>query len=212
MLPNSCKKADDTSTTVTDQDGNVYKTVTIGTQVWMAENLKTTKYLNGDPIETTTSATSDISGENTPKYQWVSSGFENNVGTYGRLYTWFVVTDSRKVCPTGFHLPNDVEWATLVTYLGGETVAGGKLKETGTTHWLSLNVGATNETGFTALPSGCRYLDGSFAGVGSYSGWWSITEDDETYALPQFVLYNYGKVFRESFNKKAGISVRCLKD
>ena len=105
--------------TVTDIDGNVYQTVTIGTQVWMKENLKVTKYCNGDVIGTTTPASLDISGEDTPKYQWAPNGDESNVAVYGRLYTWHAVTDSRNVCPTGWHLPDDAEWATLTTFLGG---------------------------------------------------------------------------------------------
>jgi len=146
----NCQKDDDN--TVTDVDGNVYHTVEIGTQVWMVENLKTTKYRNGDLIGTTTPATLDISSEATPKYQWAFEGNESNVNTYGRLYTWWAVTDIRGVCPTGWHVPTEDDWITLTTYLGGEDVAGGKLKEAGTTHWWAPNEGATNSSGFTALP------------------------------------------------------------
>src|SRR4029078_12512714 len=148
ILVISCKKDNETPATVTDIDGNVYHTVTIGTQVWMVENLKTTKYRNGDLIGTTIPATLDISSESTPKYQWAYKGEESNVATYGRLYTWYAVADSRNVCPTGWHVPSDAEWTTLTTYLGGESVAGGKLKENGTVHWESPNTGATNESGF----------------------------------------------------------------
>ena len=102
---------------VKDIDGNVYRTITIGTQVWMAENLKTTKYRNGDLIGTTTPATLVIEGESTPKYQWAYDGNESNVATYGRLYTWYVATDSRNVCPIGWHVPTDAEWTTLTDYL-----------------------------------------------------------------------------------------------
>ena len=126
-----------TTATVTDIDGNVYNTVTIGTQVWMKENLKVTKYRNGDAIGITTPATLDIWGETSPRYQWAYDGNESNVATYGRLYTWYAVTDSRGVCPTGWHVPTDSEWTTLTDYLGGESVAGGKMKEAGTTHWNS---------------------------------------------------------------------------
>ena len=112
----------------------VYTTVTIGTQVWMAENLKTTKYSNGDSIGTTSPATLDISIESAPKYQWAYDGNESNVTTHGRLYTWYTVTDSRNVCPIGWHLPTDAEWSTLTTYLGGEGVAANKkLSDTGRT-------------------------------------------------------------------------------
>src|SRR5688500_14669040 len=132
ILVSSCKKDNETPATVTDIEGNVYHTVTIGTQVWMAENLKTTKYRNGDLIGTTIPATLDISSESAPKYQWAYNGEESIVATYGRLYTWYAVTDSRNVCPTGWHVPSDAEWTTLTTYLGGESVAGDKLKENGT--------------------------------------------------------------------------------
>jgi len=213
ILTNSCKKADETLTTVTDKDGNVYKTVTIGTQVWMAENLKTTKYRNGDLIGTTTPATKDISGENTPKYQWAYNGNETNVATYGRLYTWYAVTDSRNVCPTGWHLPTDIELTTLTTFLGGESIAGGKLKETGTTHWESPNTGATNESGFTALPGGYRIdYDIVFYDIGFYGYWWSSTEysSENAYYLG---LGNVGSdVDSNSEDKLSGFSVRCLRD
>ena len=165
ILANSCKKEDED---ITDVDGNVYTAVSIGTQVWMVENLKTTKYSNGDLIGTTTPATFDISAEAAPKYQWAYAGFEDNVFRYGRLYTWWAVTDIRGVCPTGWHVPTEDDWTALTTYLGGEDVAGGKLKEAGTTHWWAPNEGATNSSGFTALPGGDRYDNGSFDGFGGY--------------------------------------------
>ena len=211
ILPNSCKKAGETSTAVTDKDGNVYKTVTIGSQVWMAENLKTTKYLNGDSIGTTIPATLGINGESTPKYQWAYGGNESNVATYGRLYTWYAVTDSRNVCPTGWHVPTNVELTTLTTYLGGDSIAGIKLKETGSTHWISPNTGATNESGFTALPGGYRGYEGSsyFTGYAGY--WWSATESDATNAWYHGLYYNGIYEHNLSNSKKVGFSVRCIK-
>ena len=101
---------------VKDIDGNIYRTITIGTQVWMAENLKTTRYRNGDLIGTTTPATLVIEGESAPKYQWAYDGNESNVATYGRLYTWYVATDSRNVCPIGWHVPTDAEWTVLTEF------------------------------------------------------------------------------------------------
>jgi uncharacterized protein (TIGR02145 family) len=200
----SCKKIDQiapinfnksiTYGSMTDHDGNTYKTVIIGTQIWMAENLKTTKYNNGELIGTTTPATTDISDEPTPKYQWAYDGNEGNVATYGRLYTWYAVNDSRNVCPTGWHVPSDPEWTTLTTYLGGESVAGSKLKETGTTHWQSPNTGATNETGFTALPGSLRYQDGMFDFIGGYGYWWSSTEHDPPTAWERYIYYNFTSV------------------
>jgi uncharacterized protein (TIGR02145 family) len=166
----SCKKEEED---ITDVDGNVYTSVTIGTQVLMVENLKTTRYRNGDLIGTTTPATKDIHAEANPKYQWAYDGNESNVVTYGRLYTWDAVTDSRNLCPTGWHVPSDAEWTTL-TYLGGESAAGGKLKEAGTAHWLAPNTGATNESGFTALPGGIRDTDGDFAAIGWFCAFWSL--------------------------------------
>ena len=157
VISNSCKKDNPTQSViklsaVTDVDGNIYGKVIIGTQIWLTENLKTTKYRNGDLIGTTTPAELNIYDEVTPKYQWAYNGNEDKVATYGRLYTWYVITDTRNICPTGWHVPSDAEWLTLENYLGGYAIAGGKLKEIGTTHWVTPNYMATNETGFTALP------------------------------------------------------------
>jgi uncharacterized protein (TIGR02145 family) len=199
--------------TVSDIEGNIYKTIQIFSQIWMAENLKVTKYQNGDLIGTTTRyADYDISNEISPKYQWAYYGDESNVNTYGRSYTWFAVTDRRNVCPTGWHVPTLIEWTTLTTYLGGYGVAEDKLKETGTTNWLAPNKGATNSSGFTALPSGFRSSNGAFNLVGQIGGWWSSTESSTTYAYYPYILYDYGIVFRSDTNKKTGFSVRCLKD
>lgn len=194
-------------------DGNVYNTVTIGTQGWMKENLKVTKYRNGDAIPTTTPATLDISGETSPKYQWAYNGDNNNAATYGLLYTWYAITDSRGVCPTSWHVPADSEWTTLTGYLGGGTVAGGKMKEAGTTHWNSPNTGADNSSGFTALPGGYRFSNGTFVSIGGSGSWWSATESGERGAWDRGLLYNHGGVFRSSyFNKGDGVSVRCVRD
>ena len=196
----------------TDGDGNNYPVVQIGEQTWMAENLKTTKYLNGDLIGTTTPASANISGETTPKYQWAYNGNEANVTTYGRLYTWYAITDNRNVCPTGWHLPNDAEWTALTTSLG-EDVAGGKLKETGLDHWDSPNTGATNETGFTALPGGIKDLDGTFYGLGDEIGyWWSSSESAASFAWGRSIYYNLSLIDRYEYNESYGFSVRCVKD
>jgi uncharacterized protein (TIGR02145 family) len=212
ILSNSCKKSsDDTTPSVIDKDGNVYKTVTIGTQVWMAENLKTTKYVNGDLIGTTPVPTTDISAESTPKYQWPSSGNENDVATYGRLYTWYAVTDTRNICPDGWHVPVNVEFTTLMTYLGGDTIAGSKLKETGTTHWASPNTRATNVTGFTALPGGYRGYEGTYNFM-SYTGYfWTATEYDPNNGWFRGLYYNGAYDHNLSNSKQAGFSVRCIK-
>jgi uncharacterized protein (TIGR02145 family) len=199
-----------------DVDGNIYTTVKIGTQTWMKENLKTTKYRNGDPIGTTTPATldiSDISAETAPKYQWASVGNESNISTYGRLYTWYAATDSRSICPTGWHLPTDSEWTTLTTFLGGSSVAGGKLKETGIAHWLSPNTGAINSSGFTALPSGFRSTNGEFYNTGGYGRWWSSTETNTPNAWTRDMGFDTNVAATYLYyNKASGCSVRCIRD
>jgi uncharacterized protein (TIGR02145 family) len=202
------------SDAITDNDGNYCNIVTIGTQVWMAENLKTTRYRNGDLIGTTTPVTLDISAEATPKYQWAPKGDESNVAIYGRYYTWYTVTDTRNVCPTGWHVPGDAEWNTMINFLGADN-AGGKLKETGTTHWQTPNAGATNETGFTAIASGFResHGGGGATQIATTSGhWWSVTEDAVGDAHDRYVTYDLGGVYRGYWTKHDGPCVRCLRD
>jgi uncharacterized protein (TIGR02145 family) len=198
--------------TVSDFENNVYETAKIGNQVWMASNLKTAHYLNGDAIPTTSPATKDINAETSPKYQWAYDGNETNAATYGRLYTWYAVTDSRKVCPTGWHIPTDAEWAILTNYLGGESIAGGKLKESGTAHWTSPNTEATNETGFKALPAGYRYETSAFSQIGNFSNWWSSTEYGTGNAWDIGLAYNSKGVGRSNHAMDNGFSVRCIKD
>lgn len=218
MLTISCTKDDDpaikkdnvTEITVTDIDGNVYHTVTIGTQVWMVENLKTTKYRDGTSIPNVTDNTA-WSNLTTGAYCDYNNT-PSNSSTYGRLYNWYAATDAHNIAPTGWHVPTDADWSTLTTYLGGESVAGGKLKEIGTTHWQSPNTGATNEVGFTALPGGYRYDDGAFYGIGSDGYWWSATEYDATYAW-DLGMFNYGSnVDHYGGIKEDGFSVRCVRD
>jgi uncharacterized protein (TIGR02145 family) len=229
MLASSCSKSNDSNnptssgSTVTDIDGNVYHTVAINTQVWMVENLKTTKYRNGDLIGTTTPVNLDYLGQNTPKYQWAVGGNESNVSTYGRLYTWFAATDSRNICPIGWHLPSDSEWTTLTTFLGGENVAGGKLKEIGTIHWKSPNTGATNESGFTALPGDYHWPgDNLFTNDGNCSFYWSSTPSyggshlNNAWYWFRYIPFDGSYVNRseggESAAGNSGFSVRCIKD
>jgi len=190
--------------TVTDIDGNVYKTVTIGTQTWMAENLKTTKYNDGTNIPNVTDSVT-WAGLSTPGYCW----YENNIAnktTYGALYNWYAV-NTAKLAPTGWHVSTYAEWTTLTN-----SVAGGKLKEIGTTHWDSPNTGATNETGFTALPGGIRYYDGQFDDVGSTGGWWGATEYATAHAFDWYMYYNSNLVYGIYNFKVFGLSVRCIKD
>jgi len=196
--------------TVTDIDGNVYQTVTIGTQVWMAENLKVTHYRNGDPIPNVTDNT-EWQGLSTGAYCNYDND-EHNVATYGRFYNWYAVDDSRNIAPEGWHVPSDAEWQTLVDFLGGDAVAGGKMKEAGYTHWLSPNTGATNESGFTALPDGYRNYLGTFNYIGYDAYFWSSTVDYGSIAWARLLNYNYSVVYRYHNVNRSGYSVRCVKD
>jgi uncharacterized protein (TIGR02145 family) len=196
--------------TMTDQDGNVYKTVTIGTQTWMAENLRTIKYNDGTAIP---NVTDNHEWENltTGAYcNYNNTTSVDTIATYGRLYNWYAV-NTAKLCPTGWHVPTDAEWTTLTDYLGETSVAGGKLKETGTTHWYSPNKGATNESGFTALPVGIRGYVG-FSYFGSYGYWWSATGYAATNAYYLAMSYSSSNVHRDPFDKMFGFSIRCLRD
>ena len=206
-----------TLTGVVDIDGNEYATVTIGTQVWMAENLRVTKYRNGDEIGTTTPSTLNISNETDPKYQWPYEGYETNSYFYGRLYTWYVVKDSRNVAPVGWHVPSVEEWFTLIDYLGGYQIAGEKMKETGTNFWESPNEYATNESGFTALPGGMRGSSGKFQDMRYYCYFWSISEGISSWDsslcpiaieldLGHPMAYKNYNIFND------GNSIRCVKD
>ncbi len=202
-----------TTFAATDVDGNNYSSLLIGTQTWMGENLKTTKYSNGDVIGTTTPATLDISAEVTPKYQWPVNNDVNNVPVYGRFYTWYAASDVRNICPTGWRVPTDTDWEALKTFLGGETVAGGKLKEIGLTHWQTPNTGATNETGFTAVAGGYRNLTGPFVSFNVSSPYWSSTENtmNTAWGWGQGLNYANAILLRAGFDKPDGCVVRCLK-
>lgn len=203
-------KNDSDCETVTDIDGNMYKTVKIGNQIWMAENLRVSRYRNGDLIP---NVKNNGDWEKLETGGWCNN--DNNPAydaEYGKLYNWFAVDDVRGLAPEGWHVPSDVELTILVNYLGGETVAGGKLKEKGTIHWNSPNVGATNETYFNALPGGNRFKDGEYYEVGEDGSWWTCTNDD-TYNAWYFILTNeYCDEDRNSSSKQQGLSVRCIKN
>ena len=197
--------------TMTDIDGNVYKTIQIDNQVWMAENLKTMKYNDGTAIPLVTDSTA-WSSILTPGYCWYGNDSVTHENPYGALYTWYAV-NTGKLSPTGWHVPTDAEWTTLKTYLGGENVAGGKMKEAGTGHWLSPNTGADNSSGFTTLPGGSRFYDGSFLGMGYFGYWWSSTENSSSCAWQRSLSYNVAGVGHSSLHSKLnGYSVRCVRD
>ena len=186
-----------------------FETVTIGSQVWMTKNLDVAYYRNGDPIPQVADSTQ---WANLTTGAWCYFNNDPALGTvYGKLYNWYAVNDPRGLAPSGFHIASDEEWTILTNYLGGENVAGGKLKEAGTTHWLSPNEGATNSSGFSALPGGYRY-DGGFDVLSYYGHWWSASEYGGTYAWGRGLFYVNAYVVRDNLYKSIGFSVRCVKD
>jgi len=197
------------SGTVADIDGNVYHIVNIGSQVWMAENLKTTKFNDGIPIPNIT-ANSAWAILATPGYCFYENDANINKATYGAIYNWNTVS-TNKLCPKGWRVPSDADWTTLTNYLGGENAAGGKLKESGISHWVTPNDGANNSSGFTALPAGYRQDDGSFYNINDDDYWWSSTMSTPSNSWGRNVNYNYAYVTRDSYNKKMGYSVRCIR-
>jgi uncharacterized protein (TIGR02145 family) len=209
ILAYGCKK-DEGAASITDPDGNVYHQVIIGTQTWMVENLKTTKYKDGTAIPNTTAATA-WHALITPSFCWYNNDEAANMNTYGALYNWYAV-NTGNLCPTGWHVPTDSEWTALGNYLGGETIAGGKLKETGTTHWLNPNTGATNETGFLALPGGNRDINGNFGSIGSFGTWWSSTEMGTAGAWYRYLSSSDSQLLGNNFFQNFAYSVRCMKN
>ncbi len=196
---------------VMDIDLNVYQTVRIGNRWWLAENLKTTHYMNGDEIPDGTGL-EDYSEETEPSYWFAYDDNQDNVSVYGRLYTWYAASDARNICPAGWYLPTRAEWDALMTYLGGRELAGGKLKEAGTEHWDSPNEGATNESGFTALPAGSRLYYDESRFLGSDAHWWTATHSDEYNAWYWFVSSFSSYLMTADPDKRFGFSVRCIKD
>ncbi|MGE5457427.1 MAG: fibrobacter succinogenes major paralogous domain-containing protein, partial [Methanococcaceae archaeon] len=201
-----------------------------GTQVWMLENLKTTKYNNGDLIGTTASPTLNYFGESAPKYQWAYNGDESYAAIYGRLYTWYAATDNRKICPTGWHLPTDEEWTIFTDFLtengfGFEGSGNDIAKSIASSGWgLDPTPGvvgndqvSNNSSGFTAVPAGSRTTDG-FYSLNYNCFWWTATEVTEL-PVPDCAwfrfLHTYTSVLIKDYsglNKSYGYSVRCLKD
>lgn len=198
--------------TMTDQDGNTYKTITIGSQTWMAENLRTTKYRNGDNIPKTTSNSSWASTVSGAYCIYNNSVDPSFIATYGSLYNWFAINDSRNIAPEGWHVPTNAEWDILIQFLGGSSVGGGKMKESGMLHWNSPNSGATNESGFTALPGGLRHYDGSFGMLKEHGSWWSTTISGNGDVWIKDIFLENANIESYEFGKTFGFSVRCVKD
>jgi len=219
-----------TNDVVTDIDGNIYNTITIGNQVWMVENLITTRYQNGDLIKTTYPETLDVKYETNPKYQWAYNGDDIKAKQYGRLYTWYVAVDSRKICPAGWHVPSDTEWTTLQKFLienrynydeqtQDNNIAKSLASAIG---WgYSNQIGApgnsdfakiANKTGFSALPGGYRDSDGLLRQLGHSVSWWSSTEESNYKAYYRYIHFNRSDLVRSSNLEFCGASIRCIKD
>ena len=195
--------------TVTDYDGNVYHTIKIGTQAWLVENLKVTHYRNGTAISNATTAsawTSLASGGGYCDYLFMSA----EAAKYGHLYNWAAVTSSNNIAPTGWHVATNAEYSTLISYLGGASAAGGTLKETGTADWYPVNVGATNSSGFTALPGG--YIDGTGASslITNYGCFWTTTSISSSSAYDFETYYGNASASQNARPIGCGMSVRCV--
>jgi uncharacterized protein (TIGR02145 family) len=214
------------ASTVKDIDGNTYNTVQIGTQCWTKENLRVTKYSDGTtiPLDNSGGTTGNGSGQTwgyrTTGVRTIYAHSQTNLATYGYLYNWYAAkgiatagsTSFKRICPTGWHVPTDKEFTTLTTFLGGNNIAGGKMKSTGTTLWRSPNAGATNESGFSGLPGSGRYLNGVFDLLGSVGVWWSSSEGSNDYAWSLSLGNDNGSVNRNHYDNENGLSVRCLRD
>ncbi len=203
---------------VTDFDGNEYLTVVIGDQEWMMENLKVTHYRDGTAITHVTDATA-WAALTSEAYCIYNNNASNEVDMYGALYNWYAVngdidgsgTKDKEIAPIGWHVPSHTEWLGLVAFLGGNAVAGGKMKEAGTSHWFDPNTGATNESGLTALPGGTRIASGNYSGINSDGYFWSSTEYT-SYAWYRNLISQQGIVTVDYVLKGYGFSVRCVKD
>lgn len=208
--PISSKNINFNFSTAMDFEGNVYHTVTLGLQVWLVENLISTKYRNGDAIP---NITDNATWNSLSSGAWCDyDNLTENGSKYGHLYNWYSLEDIRNIAPKGWHVPSDVEWTNLTNFLGGESFAGGKLKEFGTKNWRTPNLNATNETQFSALPGGYRFDNGLFFNYGDYGYWWSNTQSDESFAWFRIMASASGNVYRNKLMKTVGFSVRCIRD
>lgn len=194
--------------TVTDIDGNIYHTVTIGSQTWMLENLKVSHYQNGDEIPNVSDV--NLWVNQTSGAYCINDNNENNNLDYGKLYNFYAIKDPRKLCPPGWHIPSNEEWETLVLFLGENYI--NKLKDTGTSYWADPNDEATNESGFTALPGGSRDSKGTFGGIGHYSFWWTSSSFAESYAYYRWFGDKHNVLNKTLSSYNYGLSVRCIKD
>ena len=194
---------------ITQAQGNI-DTVIIGKQTWMQRNLDVSRYANGDTIPEVKDSTAwaDLTTG-----AWCNYNNDPAKGKmYGRLYNWYAVNDSRGLSPKGWHIPGDAEWTTLTDYLGGESLAGGKMKETGLTNWESPNGNASNFYSFTGLPGGFRDSTGAFNTIGKNGSFWCSSQTTTTNAWLRTLVYFSGFIIRYDVDKKSGFSVRCIRD
>lgn len=210
----SCDKDDpfdeQTGTFTDKRDGQVYEWVKIGEQIWMAENLRTTKYNDGTSIPYVADSFT-WRNLSTPAYCWYDDDENKYKKDYGGLYNWYSV-NTGKLCPKGWHIPTQEEWDTLINFLGGDQVAGGKMKEFGIIHWNSPNYGATNESGFTALPGGIMMTKGTCRSIGVSAYCWSANEFDDKFAWAYVLGMSIQGITSYHPLKSGGLSVRCIKD
>jgi len=213
---------DNTDTnTVTDIDGNVYQTIQIGSQRWMAENLAVTHYRNGDSIPNGSDSATWV---NLNSGAWIVYNLDTaHLADYGLLYNWYAVSDSRNIAPTGWHVASDSDWMQLEMYLGMSQAQvdsmylrgsdeGGKLKEADMSHWTDPNLGATDEVGFCARPGGMRDITDHFHSMGNVCYIWTATDGGSEYAMSRSLYNNNSGIYRENSYRRAGYSVRCVKD
>ncbi len=196
--------------TVNDYDGNLYDTVHIGNQAWLMQNLKVIHYNNGDLIPNVTDSTT-WGSLTTGARCYYGNDSASNDSVYGSLYNWYAAHNSNLICPLGWRVPSDGDWTSLENFLGGSIVAGGKLKEAGTMHWLAPNAGATNSSGFTGLPGGMRGPYNSFSTINENGLWWTSTTTG-AYAWSRYFWNMYAGVDRNPTPKRIGMSIRCMKD
>ncbi len=212
ILTNHDYEFDNNTFVVTDIDGNQYETVQIGDNIWMQENLKTSRYRNGDPIQETTLHLNWAT--TTGAWCW----FDNNPThdeIYGKLYNWYAVDDNRGICPEGWHVPLDIEWEQLTYHIGGLSTAGKHMKESSFNYWQDPNIPdqfPDNRSGFTGLPGGKRQILGSFSNLHFDGYWWSSTEWSNTKAVIRRLYFDSISAFRSFENKQRGYSVRCIMD
>lgn len=204
-------KDDELPATVTDIDGNVYETVKIGNQLWMAENLRVTHYRNGSDIPNITENAA-WTGLTTGARCYYDNDSATYDTAYGVLYNGYAIADSRNIAPEGWHVATKEDWNELQTALGGSVAIGGKLKEEGTMHWISPNTGATNESDFGALPGGLRNEAGAFSNLTSSGYWWAPDEVAGENLGIRSLYCNELNIFTYNFGKKLAFSVRCVKD